>query len=131
MTGRRSRSRLYPVGTEPPASPAPTCQGGETPKGNRLDHRTPVLATNILPLPDFKARASELLNAQKEHKQPLVITRNGKAAAVLIPPEEYDMLVRRASFIGAIERGLADADSGRMVNQAELAAELAARYGRC
>ena len=38
-----------------------------------------ILATNILPLADFKARASEVLNAQKEHKQPLVITQNGKA----------------------------------------------------
>ncbi len=90
----------------------------------------PILATNIVPLADFKARASELLNAQKEHKQPLVITQNGKAAAVLVPPEEYDLLVLRASFIGAIERGLADADSGKMVNQSELAAELAARYGK-
>jgi prevent-host-death family protein len=89
-----------------------------------------ILATNILPLAVFKARASELLNAQKEHKQPLIITQNGKAAAVLVPPEEYDLLVRRASFIGAVERGLADADSGRMVNQSELAAELATRYGR-
>jgi prevent-host-death family protein len=90
----------------------------------------PILATNIVPLADFKARASELLNAQKEHKQPLVITQNGKAAGVLVPPEEYDLLVRRASLIESIERGLADADSGKMVNQAELAAELAARYGR-
>jgi prevent-host-death family protein len=89
-----------------------------------------ILATNILPLADFKARASEVLNAQKEHKQPLVITQNGKAAAVLIAPEEYDLLVRRASLLEAIERGLTDADSGRMVSQPELAAELAARYGR-
>ena len=49
---------------------------------------------------------------------------------MLIAPEDYDLLVRRASLLEAIERGLADADSGRMVNQTELAAELAARYGR-
>jgi prevent-host-death family protein len=90
----------------------------------------PILATNIVPLAAFKARASELLNAQKEHKQPLVITQNGKAAAVLITPEEYDLLVHRASLLESIERGLADADAGRMVNQSELVAELAARYGR-
>jgi predicted transcriptional regulator len=33
-------------------------------------------------------------------------------------------------LLEAIERVLADADAGRMVNQSELAAELAARYGR-
>lgn len=87
-----------------------------------------ILATNILPLADFKARASEVLNAQKEHKEPVVITQNGKAAAVLIPPEEYDVLIRRASFVGAIERGLADSESGRLTDRSELVAELAARY---
>ncbi|MBN2875057.1 MAG: type II toxin-antitoxin system Phd/YefM family antitoxin [Spirochaetales bacterium] len=89
-----------------------------------------ILATNILPLADFKARASEVLNAQKEHKEPVVITQNGKAAAVLIPPEEYDLLMRRASFADAVQRGIADADAGRLTGQSELAAELVARYGK-
>lgn len=89
-----------------------------------------ILTANIIPLADFKARASEVLNAQKKHKGPVVITQNGKAAAVLVPPEEYDLLVRRASFIAAVERGLDDADTGRLTEQAELAAELATRYGK-
>jgi prevent-host-death family protein len=89
-----------------------------------------ILATNILPLADFKARASEVLNAQKEHKKPLVITQNGKAAAVLITPEEYDLLIHRTSLLEAIDRGIEDVKSGRMIHQNELAAELAIRYGR-
>jgi len=39
-----------------------------------------ILVTNILPLADFK-------------KRPLVITQNGRAAAVLIIPEEDDSLL--------------------------------------
>ena len=89
-----------------------------------------LTATNILPLADFKARASELLSAQKQHGEPIVITENGKAAAVLVLPEECDFLVRRAAFVGAVERGLADADAGRIRDQAYVAAELAGRYGK-
>ncbi len=89
-----------------------------------------ILTANIIPLADFKARASEILNAQKIHKEPVVITQNGKAAGVLVPPEEYDLLIRRASFITAVEKGLEDADTCRFTEQPELAAELAARYGK-
>jgi len=87
-----------------------------------------LLTANIIPLADFKARASEVLNAQKENKEPVVITQNGKAAAVLVPPEEFDNLVRRATFIEAVKRGLDDAEGKRLTGQAELAAELAKRY---
>ncbi|HKL85492.1 MAG TPA: type II toxin-antitoxin system prevent-host-death family antitoxin [Treponemataceae bacterium] len=87
-----------------------------------------ILTHNIVPLADFKARASEILNAQKEHKQPVVITQNGKTAAVLIPPEEYDFLTQQSSFIRAIEKGLADSDAGNVIEQSEMAAELASRY---
>ena len=83
-----------------------------------------LTATNILPLADFKARAIELLSAQKLHGEPIVITQDGKAAAVLVPPEEYDFLVRRAAFFGAVERGLADADAGRSRDQADVAAQI-------
>ena len=83
-----------------------------------------LTATNILPLADFKVRATELLNAQREFGEPIVITQNGKAAAVLVPPEEYDFLVRRAAFVGAVERGLADADAGRSRDQADVAVQI-------
>jgi len=88
-----------------------------------------ILTANIIPLADFKARASEVLNAQKVHKEPVVITQNGKAAAVLVPPEEYDQLVRRAAFSASVEKGLEAVDTGRLTEQPELAAELARRYG--
>jgi len=85
-------------------------------------------AANILPLAAFKARASEVLNTMKSDGRPVVITQNGAAAAVLVPPEEYDRLVEKAEFLRAVESGLADANAGRLREHADLAAELAARY---
>lgn len=74
------------------------------------------------------ARASEVLNGMKEDNKPVVITQNGVASAVLLPPQEYDRLVERSAFLDSVERGLADANSGRLMTHAELAAELAALY---
>jgi prevent-host-death family protein len=85
-------------------------------------------AANILPLASFKARASEIINGMKADHRPVVITQNGIAAAVLLPPEEYDALVEKAEFLGAVERGLEDSKASRLIDHADLAAELAARY---
>lgn len=89
-----------------------------------------LLSTNILPLARFKATASEVLNGMKRDGRPVVITQNGEAAAVLVPPEEYDRLAYRAEFIAAVERGYADSEAGRLVDSADLAAETRARYGK-
>lgn len=87
-----------------------------------------ILATNILPLAAFKAKASEILNGMKVDNQPVVITQNGLAAAVLVPPGEYDRLVECTEFQNKIARGIADSTSNRVVEHAALAAELATRY---
>lgn len=87
-----------------------------------------LLATNILPLARFKATASEVLNGMKADGRPVVITQNGEAAAVLVPPAEYDRLAYRSAFLESIEKGYTDSEAGRTVGQAELAAELTARY---
>lgn len=63
----------------------------------------------------------------KRDGRPVVITQNGEAAAVLVPPEEYDRLAYRAEFIAAVERGFADSDAGRLVDSADLATEARAR----
>jgi prevent-host-death family protein len=88
-----------------------------------------LFATNILPLARFKASASEILNGMRNDGRPVVITQNGEAAAVLLRPEEYDRLAYRSSFLSAIEKGYKDSEEGRTVGKAELAAELASRYG--
>jgi prevent-host-death family protein len=89
-----------------------------------------IFSSNILPLVRFKAMASELLNGMKKDGKPIVITQNGEAAAVVVPPQEYDRLVCRAAFLDAIEEGYGDSESSRLVDSATLAAELETRYGR-
>jgi prevent-host-death family protein len=87
------------------------------------------VAEDILPLSELEGHVSEVVEGLRARGRPTVITQGGKAAAVLISPEEFDRLTYEAHVVAAIEQGLADADAGRVVDDEELDAVLAARIG--
>ena len=82
------------------------------------------IAEDIVPLADFKARASRLFRQLRREQRPVIITQNGKPAAVLITPEELDRIQERERFIEAVREGLADSEAGRLIDDSELDAEL-------
>lgn len=88
------------------------------------------ISEDILPIADFKARASEVVRRLKEHRRPVVITQSGRPAAVLLSPEEFDRLTYRARFLEAVGEGLADADAGRVVSDEALGKLLDAEFGK-
>ena len=57
-------------------------------------------------------------------RRPLVITQNGKAAAVLISPSDFDLLTEQARFVEAVQRGLEDVQNGRVLPDEDLDKEL-------
>lgn len=64
-----------------------------------------------VPLSEAKARLSSLLDAVEGHDEEIVITRNGRAAAVLVSPEDFEswketVAVRAdADLVAEIRRG--------------------------
>ena len=55
--------------------------------------RPPVqVSTNVVPIAEFKAHASQMLERIRENHHPILITQHGKAAAVVLSPEEFDRL---------------------------------------
>ncbi len=60
----------------------------------------------------------------------MVITQNGKPAAVLITPEELDRIAERGRFLDAVQEGLADPEAGRLIDDEQLGNELDAELGR-
>jgi prevent-host-death family protein len=78
------------------------------------------ISDGIVPLGEFKAQAAKLLKRIGESGQPLVITQNGRPAGVLLSPREYDRLQERERLLASIAAGLADAESGRVMNSTEL-----------
>ncbi len=81
-------------------------------------------AEDIVPLADFKARTSEFFRRLKEGRRPLIITQNGKPAAVVITPEDFDRLQERERFVEAVSSGLEDSEAGRLVEDEALEREL-------
>jgi prevent-host-death family protein len=82
------------------------------------------ISKNIVSLSDFKNKASRMLNEVQSSHRPLVITQNGKAAAVLISPSDFDLLTEQARFVDAVQRGLTDVQNGRVIADEDLDKEL-------
>ncbi len=58
-----------------------------------MDHLR--VSEDIVPLSEFKAHASEWLKKIAQTGAPIVITQNGRAAAVLVSPGEFDALTEQ------------------------------------
>lgn len=84
---------------------------------------------DILPLGEFKTHASRVLRELKDSQRPVVITQNGRPAAVLITPEEFDRMRERESFLLAVREGLADAEAGRLIEDDEVERILNEEFG--
>jgi prevent-host-death family protein len=87
------------------------------------------VSENIVPLSEFKAHAAEWLKKIARTGAPVIITQNGRAAAVLVSPGEFDELAERARFLRAVADGMADAEEGRMIDHESMVAESTSRYG--
>ncbi len=82
------------------------------------------ISENIVSLSDFKNKASRMLHEIQSSHRPFVITQNGKAAAVLISPSDFDFLTERARFVDAVQRGLTDVQNGLVLSDEDLDKEL-------
>jgi prevent-host-death family protein len=88
-----------------------------------------LLSQDVLPLGEFKTQASRVLRKLKENQRPVIITQNGRAAAVLITPEEFDQMRERERFMTAVREGLADVEAGRLLDSEEVRRQLDAEFG--
>ena len=91
--------------------------------------KTLQVAEDILPLGEFKTHASRVIRRLRAARRPIVITQNGKPAAVLLTPEDFDRLQERGRFMEAVREGLADSNAGRLIDDATLGRELDAALG--
>ena len=78
------------------------------------------VSNDIVPIARFKARASEIVRTLRSRGRPMVITQNGKPAAVLLSPEDFDHLSYGERLRDAIREGLADVEAGRVIGDDEL-----------
>jgi prevent-host-death family protein len=87
------------------------------------------VAKDIVPLAEFKAQSATWLERVRASGQPVIITQNGKPAAVMISPEEFDRFQHQSmEFVqGEIRAAEAAITAGRVYSTSEVKAHLEAR----
>ena len=79
------------------------------------------VSESIMPLGEFKAKAARVLKDLAGQDMPLVITQNGRPAAVVLAPVVFDELREKQRFLEAIIAGIADIEQGRVVEHEQVA----------
>ena len=89
------------------------------------------ITKDIQPMTTFRNHSAEIMRHLKATKRPVVLTVNGKAAAVVQDAEAYQRLLNLAAEADAAEgirQGLEDVADGRERDAREVFAEMRAEY---
>ncbi|MGB7070813.1 MAG: type II toxin-antitoxin system Phd/YefM family antitoxin [Pyrinomonadaceae bacterium] len=89
------------------------------------------LTRDIQSLSVFKRDSSKFIKQIKKTGQPIVLTVNGKAAAVVLDPDSYEDYLRdkdRRDMIASVKRGIEDMKAGRTKPADEVFRELERKH---
>jgi antitoxin YefM len=86
--------------------------------------RFPSVSDDILPIHEFKAKASAILGRVRKTGRPVVVTQNGRATAVLISAKDFDRVRRSLDVATEVDAALAEVDAGRAVDDEDFDAAL-------
>ncbi len=78
------------------------------------------LPKDIRPISYIKAHTAEMVKQVEEKRNPIVITQNGEAKAVLLDVESYQNLIDAVTLMKVISIGENDFKNGDTVAQEEL-----------
>ena len=89
------------------------------------------ITKDIQPMTTFRNHSAEIMQHLKETKRPVILTVNGKAAAVIQDAESYQHLLDLAAdarVAEGIRQGLEDIRNGRSRPAREVFDEIRAEY---
>jgi prevent-host-death family protein len=85
---------------------------------------------DVQPLSAFRANAAGFLDQVRSTKRPLVLTQNGKSAAVVLDVDEYEALVEEVELLRDVRTARAELARGEGVPHDEVVKRLKARLIR-
>ncbi len=89
--------------------------------------------SQTVPVRELRSNLSRLLSDVADRRDHVIVTRNGRPAAVLVPIDEYEALEETADILAdpealaAIDEGLAEIERDETVTLGDLRTELAER----
>lgn len=90
------------------------------------------ITKDIQPMTAFRNHSAEMMQHLRDTKRPMVLTVNGKAAAVVQDAEAYQRLLdlaAQASAAEGIRQGLTDLQAGRVRSAQAVFDEVRVRHG--
>ena len=90
------------------------------------------ITKDIQPMTNFRNHSAEFLRHMRQTRRPVVLTVNGRAAAVVQDAESYQLLLdlaAEASVAEGIRQGMEDVRAGRTRPAEDVFKELRAEFG--
>jgi prevent-host-death family protein len=84
-------------------------------------------STQIKPISYVKAHAAELLDRITEEREPIIITQNGEARAVLVDVRSYDESQETMTMLQILLKGEQEINAGKAYPLSEVIAEFRGR----
>lgn len=69
---------------------------------------------NVVSIDELESDALKVFHSLSEAAEPVVVTKDGKPAGVVMSPAAYEVLTERSRFIAAVKEGTADIAAGRV-----------------
>lgn len=85
------------------------------------------LDEDIQPLSEFRSKVSFYFDKVKKNKRPLIITQNGKSAAVLLDVSEYEALIDKIEVLEDIKRAEKQISKGLEISHSDVKKRFAKR----
>jgi len=89
--------------------------------------------TKTIPVREFRSNLAEVLSDVADRRDHVVVTRNGRPAAALVPVDEYNALEETAEILSdaatleAVQAGLEEISRGEVIDFGDLREDLAER----
>ena len=92
--------------------------------------RRAVLDQDVKPISEFLANAAALVQQVQRTRRPLVITQQGRSAAVLLDVSEYEKLLAKLELLQEIHTGEDQIDGGQGITHSAARKKALKRIGK-
>jgi len=83
-----------------------------------------LLGRDLVPVNELRANLASVLKKVEETRHPVVITQRGRAAAVLVHPDDLDELAEQRELVQKVLRGLSESEAGELIDDDDVWSEI-------